>query len=771
MVVVRIGQRRDGVSIARPGRRLARRFQSIGAWFERTGLLNHLAVALTVAAVVCGVATYTAMTGTAPFGPSPTLVLVLLNLDLVLLLALGALVARRIVQVWSERRRGSAGSKLHVRLVVLFSLVAAAPAIVVAVFSALFFDLGVEAWFSSRVRTAVEESLAVAESYLREHQQVIRGDVLAMANDINRDGPSVVGNPAEFNDLINTQAALRSLTDAVVFEQSGRVLGRSRFSFVMEFDPIPPDALERARRGEVVVFVNDGDNRVRALVPLVTMPNTFLYVSRFVEARVLQHMQRAREAVSSYQNLEQRRSDIQITFAMIFIMVALLLLLAAVWTGLALANTLARPIMNLAATAERVREGDLSARVPEGPASDELGSLSRAFNRMTSQLEGQRRELIEANSQIDQRRRFIEAVLGGVSAGVIGLDAEGRINYPNRVASDLIGVDLDAHIGEPLAAIVPELGEMIEQARARPARLRESQIEIAQDGRARTLLARVFVERDEAIRGFVVTYDDVTELMSAQRMAAWADVARRLAHEIKNPLTPIQLSAERLRRRYLPEVKSDPETFAACVDTIIRQVEDIGGMISEFSSFARMPAPDKSVHDIEEIVGRIVLLQRAANPAITYVTEAPPGKVMVACDDRQTAQAMTNLLQNAADSLNARLKRSSEPPGEIRVLIEEREDSIAVAVEDNGLGLPKENRERLTEPYVTTRAEGTGLGLAIVKKIMEDHGGRLELADRKPMGARVTLIFPKVESNTASEAFETEREPSGAAQVRTHSRS
>jgi two-component system, NtrC family, nitrogen regulation sensor histidine kinase NtrY len=763
-------QRRDGSSSARSG--IAGRYQAISAWVERTGLLNHLAVAVAIAAAVCGVATYTALTGTAPFGPSPTIVLVLLNLDLVLLLTLGALVARRIVQVWSERRRGSAGSKLHVRLVVLFSLVAVGPAIVVAVFSALFFDLGVEAWFSTRVRTAVEESLAVAESYLKEHQQVIRGDVLAMANDINRDGPAVINNPAAFNDLINTQAALRSLTDAVVFEQSGRVLGRSRFSFVMEFDPIPPDAMERAERGEVVVFVNDGDNRVRALVPLVSLPNTYLYVSRFVESRVLQHMQRAQEAVASYQNLEQHRSEIQITFAMIFIMVALLLLLAAVWTGLALANNLARPVMNLAAAAERVREGDLSARVPEGPESDELGSLSRAFNRMTSQLEGQRRELTEANSQIDQRRRFIEAVLGGVSAGVIGLDADGRINFPNRVASDLVGVDLDAHIGEPLVSVAPELGELVEQARVRPTRLRESQIDINRDGRARTLLARVFVECEgTTIRGFVVTCDDVTELMSAQRMAAWADVARRLAHEIKNPLTPIQLSAERLRRRYLSEVKSDPETFAACVDTIIRQVEDIGGMINEFSAFARMPAPDKGVHDIEEIVGRVVLLQRSANPAITYTTKAPPHAIEIACDDRQTAQAMTNLLQNAADSLNARLKRSSEPPGEIRVLIEERGDSVAIAVEDNGLGLPRENRERLTEPYVTTRAEGTGLGLAIVKKIMEDHGGRLELADRKPIGACVTLIFPKVESNTASESIESDREPSGAAAVRTHSRS
>lgn len=770
MVKLRTAQRRVDPPSALSNIGIARRFQRVNAWVERTGLLGHLAVALAVAAAVCGVATYTALTGSAPFGPSPRIVLVLLNLDLVLLLALGALVARRIVQVWSERRRGSAGSKLHVRLVVLFSLVAAAPAIVVAVFSALFFDLGIEAWFSTRVRTAVEESLAVAESYLREHQQVIRGDVLAMANDINREGPGVIGEPNEFNNLINTQAALRSLSDAVVFEQSGRVLGRSRFSFVMEFDPIPPDALDRARRGEVVVFVNDGDNRVRALVRLETLTNSYLYVSRFVEARVLEHMKRAQEAVSDYQNLEARRSNIQITFAMIFIMVAVMLLLAAVWTGLALANTLARPVMNLAAAAERVREGDLTARVPEGPSGDELGSLSRSFNRMTSQLEGQRRELIEANNQLDQRRRFIEAVLGGVSAGVVGLDADGRINYPNRVASDLVGVDLDAHIAEPLVSVVPALGELVAAARVRPARLHEDQIEISHDGRSRTLLARVFVERDgRAIRGFVVTYDDVTELMSAQRMAAWADVARRLAHEIKNPLTPIQLSAERLRRRYLPEVKSDPETFAACVDTIIRQVEDIGGMISEFSAFARMPAPDKGVHDIEEIVGRSVLLQRSANPAITYVTEAPPHPVNVACDDRQTAQALTNLLQNAADSLNARLARDPEPPGEIKVRVEEREEAIAVSIEDNGLGLPHENRERLTEPYVTTRAEGTGLGLAIVKKIMEDHGGRLELADGKLSGARVTLIFPKSESNTANEGIEPEPE-SGVAAVRTHSR-
>ncbi len=732
-------------------------------WAGQVRLARKLAIALTVAAMASGVATYVALTGSAPFDPDPTTVLVLLTVDLVLLLLLGAVVARRIVQVWAERRRGAAGSRLHIRLVVMFSLVAVTPAIFVAVFSALFFNLGIESWFNERVRTALEESVAVAESYLDEHQQVIRADVLAMANDLNRSGPALLQNPKRFSKFVATQTVVRSLEEAIVFDGSGRLLARSMVSFVLEFDPIPSWALENARNGEVVLLVNENDDRVRALVRLDRFVDTFLYVGRFVDSKVLGHMERTQGAVREYEQLEQRRSGLQITFALIFVVVALLWLLAAVWVGLLLANQLARPISGLIAAAERVRAGNLTARVAEGPASDELGTLSRAFNRMTSQLESQRREVVEAHRQIDTRRRFIEAVLSGVSAGVIGLDPDGRINYPNSSASQLLSTDLHSLIGTNLADAVPEMAGPLKAARKKPNRLVESQIELVRRGRSHTLLVRIAVERDDReIKGFVVTFDDITELLSAQRKATWADVARRLAHEIKNPLTPIQLSAERLRRKYLGEVRGDSATFSRCIDTIIRQVDDIGGMIDEFSAFARMPAPVLKPSDLTEIARRAVFLQQSANPTIEYVSEFPDHEVELSCDGRQIGQALTNLLQNAADSIVAR----ADPPGaelhrgEVRVSIAEGDERATITVEDNGAGLPRESRASLTDPYVTTRAEGTGLGLAIVRKIMEDHGGELVLEDRKGGGARVILLFNTAQSGSMQENSMQEKEKS-----------
>ena len=713
-------------------------------WAGRMGLARKLAIALTVAAIASGIATYVALTGSTPFGPDPTTILILLNINLVLLLLLGAVVARRIVQVWAERRRGSAGSRLQIRLVVLFSLVAVTPAIIVAVFSVLFFNSGIESWFSERVSTALKESQAVAEAYLKEHQQVIKADALAMANDINRAPASVVDNRKRFSNLVSTQADLRALAEAVVFDGTGRVLARSRVSFLLEFDPVPSAALERARKGEVVLLINDDDDRVRALLRLDRFFDTYLYVGRFVESRVLNHMERTQRAVRQYNLLEKRRSGFQITFAMIFAVVALLLLLAAVWIGFMLANQLVKPIGGLVAAAERVREGDLGARVAEGPADDELGTLSRAFNRMTSQLESQRREVVEANQQLDARRRFMEAVLSGVSAGVIGLDVDGRLNFPNRSASALLSTDLDKRVGTPIAEIVPEMSELLEKARKRPSRLVESQIELVRRGVPRTLLVRIAVERDgKEIKGFVVTFDDITELLAAQRTATWADVARRLAHEVKNPLTPIQLSAERLRRKYLGQITRDSETFDMCIDTIIRQVDEIGGMIDEFSAFARMPAAVLRRTNLCEILNRAVFLQQGANAEIEYICDIPEHEVALVCDSAQIGQALTNLLQNAADSIVARKEQEKDkaPAGEVGVSIGESNGRITITIADNGTGLPKNLRKEITDPYVTTRANGTGLGLAIVKRIMEDHRGDVVIKDREGGGAMVQLNF------------------------------
>ena len=718
---------------------LARRLRALAGG---PGLWRNMAIALAAAALAAGIATYMALTGAPPFGPDPGAVLTLLNLDLALLLALALLVGKRLVEVWAERRRGLAGSRLQVRLVGLFSLIAVLPTIIVALFSFLFFNYGIESWFSDKVRTAISESVAVADAYVKEHQQAIRADALAMANDLDRHASILVLNPQYLAPVLTSQAAMRGLTEAAVLDRHGTMLARTGLAFALGFEDVSKDALRRARQGEVVIMTDDKEERVRALVRLDEFSDLYLYVGRFIEPKVLAHRDETHLAAAQYAQLEGRRSGFQITFAVVYILVAMLFLAAAISIGIHFAAQLGDPISRLVGAAERVRAGDLSARVPEGDQDDELVSLSRAFNRMTYQIHAQQRELIEANRQLDERRRFTETVLTGVSAGVIGLDRGGRVHLPNRSASALLSVDLDLLIDEDLAEIAPEMAGLLEEAALRPDRLAQGQVQIAGRNGMRTLLVRIAAERHEdGISGYVVTFDDITELLSAQRKAAWADIARRIAHEIKNPLTPIQLSAERLRRKYLKEIRKDPETFRICTDTIIRHVEDIGRMVDEFSAFARMPAPVLKPEDLTTLVEQAVFLERTAHPEIAFETRFAARPVVLHCDSRFIVQALINIRKNAVESIEARIVQGEpDPPGEIVVTVAD-EGRVAVTIEDNGKGLPVQGRERLTEPYVTTRSKGTGLGLAIVKKIMEDHHGELVLSDRNDRGARVRLIF------------------------------
>jgi two-component system, NtrC family, nitrogen regulation sensor histidine kinase NtrY len=717
------------------------------SWAGRVGLGRKLALTLGVFALLSGFATIASLRGLWPSAPHLDQLFLLLNF--VLLLPLIAILAWRLVQLWTERRRGLAGSRLHTRLVVLFSIVAVIPTVIVAIFSYVLFSFGVQARFSERVHTAVTGSLAVAEAYLHEHQQTIRADVVGMANDLNRDSNLLSLNPERFNEVVRAQAALRSLSEAIVFDGQGHMLARTGFSFALELQPPPDWALASARSGDVAVMTNDNDDRVRALVRLDRYGDVFLYAGRFIDPTVINHMKQTQSAVEQYEQLEGQRSDYQVAFSVVFFAVGLLLLTGAVWVGLALATRMAKPISSLVAAAERVRSGDLSARVPAGDSDEEFSSLSRAFNRMTHQLQSQQSELIEANRQLDQRRRFTETVLSGVSAGVIGLDQQGRINLPNRSASLLLGTDLDQHIGKDLAEIVPEMAGLIDEADRRPDRLAQAQLQLVRAGRAHTLLVRLAAERLEGeAKGYVVTFDDITDLQAAQRKAAWADVARRIAHEIKNPLTPIQLAAERLKRKYLKDITNDRDTFAACTDTIIRHVGDIGRMVDEFSSFARMPAPVLRDEDLNEIVRQATFLQRAATPEIRIETDLPGAPLRLNCDSRQVAQALINLLKNAAESILSR--EGDVTPGLMVVRLGREGDDIVLSVEDNGRGLPSEGRERLIEPYVTTHTKGTGLGLAIVKKIMEDHHGELVLDDREGGGARVKLVFHPPEPKAAA---------------------
>ncbi|MEO5374912.1 MAG: PAS domain-containing sensor histidine kinase [Alphaproteobacteria bacterium] len=716
-------------------------------WARRGRLSRKLAMLLMLAALVSGLGTIAALTRSGPADLSPTAVLVLLNVDLILLLLLAVLVARRVAAVWAERRRGGAGSRLHVRFVVLFSVVTAAPAILVAVFSILFFNIGLEAWFSTRVRTALDESLAVAEAYLAEHKQAISGDVRAMAADIAASNAGIGTSTLALNRFLAGQAMTRDLTEAVVFNAGGRVLARAGYTLSLHFEQVPFWALDQANAGEVAVLTSDTDDRVRALVKLEGPFDTYLYAGRFVDARVIGHTQRTKTAVSQYQMLEGRRSDLQITFSLIFIVVALLLLFAAVWFGLSLATRLARPIMALIDAAEKVRKGDLGVRVHERPRGDELGSLTRSFNRMTAKLAEQQHDLMEANRELDERRRFTETVLAGVSAGVIGMDERMNIHLPNPSASILLECALPEHLGRPLVAVWPELGEILEIVQARPDKLLQREFQFVREGRVRTFLVRIAAERLQTeVIGYVLTFDDITELQSAQRKAAWADVARRIAHEIKNPLTPIQLSAERLKRKYLKQISTDADTFTACTDTIVRQVDDIRRMVDEFSEFARMPAPVLLNEDLRDLVSRALTLQRTAFLDIAFEAVLPDDAVYQLCDARQVGQALTNLIKNAVEAIHGRpppLDDQPPPPkGLIRVTVARDQGHVGIFVEDNGKGLPIDNRDRLTEPYVTTRVKGTGLGLAIVKKIMEDHGGGLTLDDGESGGARIGLVFP-----------------------------
>ncbi|WP_395676445.1 ATP-binding protein [Inquilinus sp.] len=724
-------------------------------WAARIGLENKLAVVLIFAAVASGIATYTALSSNSLFGKDADRVSLLLVLDLTILLMLGAIVARRLVGIWAERRRGSAGSRLHVRLVALFAVVAVAPAILVAIFSAVIFNIGVQTWFSERVSTAVNESLSVAQVYLEENQKSIRYAAQSISYTVERAYAQypefITQNKSALVGILGSMTQTYNIPDIRIIDRKGQVIAESPYAKGLKLDMVAQQYFERAMSsdstgyGPVELIVDGQGDRVRALARLNGFPSdAFLLIGKQVDPEALAYVEQTKGAVADYRALEGRRSQLQLIFTAIYVTVAVLLLMAAVWIGLVFADTLVRPLRELIMASERVRAGDLSIRVQGSDSTDELGSLARSFNRMTNQLESQRRELIEANRQLDQRRQFTETVLSGVSAGVLGLDEDGRVHLPNRSATDLLGRSVDELVGHPLEAAVPEMADLIESARSRQGRVVEGQVKIRRHGEMRTLLARIAAERlDGEIQGFVVTFDDVTELLSAQRKAAWADVARRIAHEIKNPLTPIQLSAERLKRKYLKQITDDPQTFITCTETIVRQVGDIGRMVDEFSAFARMPTPVMKAIDLSETCQQAMFLQRNAHPKVTFSFSQPDGRPTVPCDSRQLSQAVTNLLQNAADAIDGRVADGRElPKGQVRMILDYTDGEAWITVEDNGKGLPVVDRDRLTEPYVTTRTKGTGLGLAIVKKIMEDHGGRLVLEDRPGGGARVSLAFP-----------------------------
>ena len=729
---------------------------------SNSSLQRRLAFMLAALAVASGVATVALMTDTTLVRERIDVLRWLLTLDGVLLLALSIVVTRRVIRLWQARRRGRAGAGLQGRLVMLFAMIAVTPAVLVAAFSYLSLNFGLEAWFNDRVSGALRESVGVTEAYVKEHRENIANQAYSVAFLLNQNAPLLTENPWQFNRILSSSASLRGLPEALVIDSLGNIIARSDFALSTTIEEIPPDAIAKASNGEVTLLNSETTDKVRALVRLNRFVDAYLLVERFVDPRVLQHISAIRQAFDEYKALEATRSGVQISFVLIYLVAVLILLMAAVWIGMTVSAQLAEPITDLIDAADDVSKGDLTARVDTASARDEIGVLGRAFNNMTQRIASQQQGLLEVNKELDERRRFTETVLAGVSAGVIGLDAKGRINLPNRRATELLDMDLLEHIGAPLAETVPELADLLRQATSRPDRMQQAEISFSRDGDAKTLLVRIAAEYlDDDVIGYVATFDDVTELLSAQRKAAWADVARRIAHEIKNPLTPIQLSAERLNRKYLRQIKDDPETFKKCTDTIIRQVGDIGRMVDEFSSFARMPQPDFKRENVSELCRQAVFLEQNRDADVTFTSELPADDVYIQCDARQISRVLTNVLKNAAESIEgAREEGGNDIKGEVQLHMAQADGEVIITIDDDGRGLPEDGRDRLTEPYVTTRDKGTGLGLAIVKKIIEEHDGLLELSDREPRGARVKMSLPlgKTRQSGPNEAQKNKQE-------------
>jgi two-component system nitrogen regulation sensor histidine kinase NtrY len=712
-------------------------------------LPSRLALVVALLAVLFGVGTYAVLTGIVPYTPTQGVMVILLLVNLTLVLSLGALIAWRLVRLWSERRSGRAGAKLHVRLVAMFSAIAVVPAILVAIFAAVTLNLGVQAWFSSRVQMALDGAQNVARQYVLERARGITMDAGEIAARLESDPRIFDLNKHEVHlglmfAKLEDMTRDHGLQASYIIDSHGMVLGSSKQKDMPDPKPPIPSEIAQAAQGNIFVDADPEVGTVRALIQLRALQDAYLLVVRKVDPTVFNYYQRTKVAASEYSGLKKSLSRVQLLFAAFYAVVSLVILLFAIWLGLWAANRLVKPISRLIGAAERVSEGDLKAQVDVERDDDEIGTLGLTFNRMTEQLDSQRNALIAANRQIDERRRFTETVLAGVSAGVIGLDADGLITIVNRAAARLLNAAPEELESQHYAGAVPELAVLIRRAIQEPAARAGGEVTVKRAGTTRSLSVQVTSEHGHYGSGYVATFDDITDLVSAQRTAAWADVARRIAHEIKNPLTPIQLSAERLKRKYGGQVGADREVFEQCTDTIIRQVGDIGRMVDEFSSFARMPTPVMRRECAQELLQQAVFLQRVAYPQITFETHIPRELIWFECDGRLVSQALTNVLKNATESIAARGAEGDDTPGRIAVAIETSDVQVAIKVSDNGVGLPAEHRHRLTEPYVTTRAKGTGLGLAIVRKIMEDHGGEIVLEDAAEdgKGAQVTLAFP-----------------------------
>lgn len=732
-----------------------------------TGGVNRfwVGVIVLVLGLVSAAATFFVLVGLTPIQPTAGVTNAAIMVNSIVVLALLGLIGFELQRILRARNTRKAASRLHVRIVTFFSIIAATPALVVAIVAAVTLDLGLDRWFELRTRSIIDSSRQVTEAYINENAINLRDATINTAFALDQQRVMFALDRTGFRQFLTQQARGRGFLGAFIMRLDGTVVTSADVRTARPL-PLPPDdALTTASDGNPVVIPPGITNLVGAVIKLREIDNAYLYTVRTIDTEALEAVRLMEQNRNEYQNLEQNRSNIQIAFALLYFGLVLILMLGAIWSAIAVANRLVRPIRLLIGAADEVAGGNLDVRVPVRSTDGDIGYLSETFNGMLGQLKGQRDEILDAKDQIDERRRFSEAVLTGVSAGVLGVDDEGKVTVANTSVFAVLDRTDTLAVGAPLAGLLPQLSDFFDETRRNWRHDARRQIKFT-DRTARERVLNIQIALDDgnvSADGIhsrhithVITIDDVTDLVEAQRSTAWVDIARRIAHEIKNPLTPIQLSAERIRRRYGKViVEDDRAVFDQCIDTIIRQVSDIGRMVDEFSSFARMPKPEMRAGDLRETLREATFLVEVSRNEISFKREFGDELLSCSFDQRLIGQAVGNIIKNASEAIEGRFAADPQPveDGQVWVhsYVESANNRIVIDVIDNGKGLPQQNRQKLLEPYMTTREKGTGLGLAIVRKIMEDHGGGLELHDAPSdydsgRGAMVRLYLPTLKS-------------------------
>ena len=714
---------------------------------------NLAALGLVGLGPVLAFATYLVLGPMEQGGHAASLRLILLT-DLVYILLVAALVLNQVASLISARRAKSAGSRLHLRLTGVFALMALIPTISVAIFAGLTINVGLEGWFSDRVRSVVGNSLSAALAYEAEQRGDLEQDAISLARAI--DNARGQGVPVPDTQLLaeGQRQIQRGLREAYMIDGTAQIRARGDRSYLFDFEAPTPDQIEQARQNNGVPYVIEdwANNEYRALVLMQSYVDRYLYVSRDVDGKILALLDDTKETVHLYQQLENDRGKLLFEFGLLYVAFAVILILAAIWLGLWFAERLSGPVGRLTGAAQQVGAGDLEVQVREEDGDDEIAMLGRYFNQMTKRLKGQRETLLDNTRQIERRRRLFDSVLSSVTSGVVGLDPEGRVAFVNKSAMRLLDWEEDQQ-SLAISVAIPEFGPLFNTIVSGHGEVAQGEVKVSRQGQLENLLVHVSTRRTEdgRLEGYVVAFDDVTDLVSAQRMAAWGDVARRIAHEIKNPLTPIQLSAERIQRKFGPKLPDDAASLEQMTGVIIRQTADLRRIVDEFSKFARMPEPETKLQDISQLMRDAVLLQQTGQPGVAISVDLPTGPVMAQVDASMLSQALTNLIKNAGEAIETLQEKSDH--GDINPMIQVAlrcaGTTVQITIADNGIGLP-EDRARLFEPYVTNRSEGTGLGLPIVKKIIEEHGGTLTLENapvfegQTYFGAMAVITLPLV---------------------------